>query len=380
MARGSGQVSVVAFLLCLCLCVISYTEHHKRLLSVHDAMLLRERLHRAHVDLDRSKGEAGKFKEEASKFKAELNRLKSSHHSERASLVETTYKKEEEAEYYKTHNELLLEELKKIEREVLEMNRTEIAHIEKEEAALLDEIVIRDVSEEDAAKIKHAQDLLMKVLNGRAIKLHGHKPIFYNATKIQGDEVYDTEKGQVEEMEEIIYLQGHQHKSDHLPQYWVYQNEGKTHYSHMAMISPLPKRSLFNWIVCWQTAHRHEGTEDQHFRCSLSLDAKTWTTHLEIPLRETGIVWSPVLFLLKETLYLFYSESETCLRPAREDAMGRQFPPRWSPGGTIKYVKSIDGIAWTKSRSVKEPRTSSSSSSFEKESGDAFHLSWSFPS
>ena len=145
------------------------------------------------------------------------------------------------------------------------------------------------------------------------------------------------------------------------------------------MISPLPKRSLFNWIVCWQTAHRHEGTEDQHFRCSLSLDAKTWTTHLEIPLRETGIVWSPVLFLLKETLYLFYSESETCLRPAREDVMGRQFPPRWSPGGTIKYVKSIDGIAWTKSRSVKEPHTSSSSS-FEKESGDAFHLSWSFPS
>ena len=110
------------------------------------------------------------------------------------------------------------------------------------------------------------------------------------------------------------------------------------------MISPLPKRSLFNWIVCWQTAHRHEGTEDQHFRCSLSLDAKTWTTHLEIPLRETGIVWSPVLFLLKETLYLFYSESETCLRPAREDAMGRQFPPRWSPGETSNTSNPSMGL------------------------------------
>ena len=315
--------------------------------------------------------ELRKSRDEVHKLRQDLKRKSQSHYSvesERNSLVEHVDRKEREADRYKEHNSVLLEELKRIENELMQMNKTELEHIEKEEAMLLDEIVIRDVSEEDAEKIKHAQDLIMKVLKGKTFRLHGHKPIFYNATKLQGDELTTGSNGdRIEELEELVYEENGSGKVERkmeasLPQYWVYQNEGKTHYSHMAMISPLPKKSLFNWIVCWQTAWRHEGTSDQHFRCSYSLDTRTWTSHLEVALRDHpsggdggskgGCVWSPVLFLHQQVLYLFYSESEECMRPAREDGLGREVPARWSLGGSIKYVKSVDGIAWTKPTTI----------------------------
>ncbi|QDZ19831.1 sialidase [Chloropicon primus] len=350
MARGhSMRVYATIFVAFLALFVCTYREHHRRLLAMHDSMLLGDSLHKVRDKLHKAEVELAKANEDVSLLRSDIESRSRHHHSERENLVETTNKIEEEAEFYKTHNQILMEQLKKIERELVSMNKTEMERIAKEEAMVLDEIVVREESEEDALKIKHAQDLLMKVLKGRAIKLHGHKPIFYNATKIQGDELVG-ENG-VEEVEEVVYRAGHE-KSDALPQYWVYQNEGKTHYSHMAMISALPKLSLFNWIACWQTAHRHEGTDDQHFRCSLSLDARTWTSHLEIPLRESGCVWSPVLFLEGNVLFLFYSESVSCMRPPRQDNLGREVPQRWSPGGAIKYVKSVDGIAWTKPTAI----------------------------
>lgn len=341
------------FLAFLALFMCAYTEHHRRLLALHESMVLGESLHRVKEELRKAETDLSVAKSEVRLLKDDMERRRRKHHSERDDLFQSTYKMEEEAEYYRTHNEVLLEQLKKIEKDLVEMNRTELEHLEKEEELLFGEIAIRDESEEDALKIKHAQNLLFKVLNGKAIKLHGHKPVFYSATKIQGDEI-EGENG-LEEIEEVIYRSGHE-RSDALPQNWVYQNEGKTHYSHMAMISPLPKTSLFNWIACWQTAHKHEGTDDQHFRCSLSLDTKTWTSHLEIPLRENGCVWSPVLFLQEGMLYLFYSESVACMRPSRQDSMGRPIPQRWSPGGTIKYVKSIDGIAWTKPATILSQR------------------------
>ena len=133
-------------------------------------------------------------------------------------------------------------------------------------------------------------------------------------------------------------------------------------YSHMAMISPLPVGAGHRYILMYQTARITEGGDDQAFYAQFS-DAVTppmgsepasvkglWTMPVKVrDLREHGCVWSPTLSLRDGHLWLFYAESTTCLRPA----MGTR-PPRWSPGGHIKFVVSRDGLFWSKSVTILE--------------------------
>ena len=43
-------------------------------------------------------------------------------------------------------------------------------------------------------------------------------------------------------------------------------------YSHMAMLSPLPKGSFYRWILVWQCSKGIEGTADMHLRAVFSDD------------------------------------------------------------------------------------------------------------
>ena len=43
-------------------------------------------------------------------------------------------------------------------------------------------------------------------------------------------------------------------------------------YSHMAMLSPLPKGSFYRWILVWQCSRGIEGTADMHLRAIFSDD------------------------------------------------------------------------------------------------------------
>lgn len=64
-------------------------------------------------------------------------------------------------------------------------------------------------------------------------------------------------------------------------------------------------------------------------------------------------IWAPVLHLHRaakpgerDTLWLFFSESTKCLRTFAD------MPPRWSPGGDIRAVSSIDGFSWSKPKTL----------------------------
>lgn len=119
-------------------------------------------------------------------------------------------------------------------------------------------------------------------------------------------------------------------------------------YSHMAMISRLPKAALWSWIVVWQAANVKEGEPDQHFLCAFSDDAVTWTDPVAMPLgkQRGAIPWSPVLHLAPdgENLVIFFAESTTCRRPGRAPG----WPQRWAPGGDIRLATSKDGFRWSK--------------------------------
>eukprot|EP00976_Prorocentrum_cordatum_P061470 1176315-Prorocentrum_minimum.AAC.1 len=96
----------------------------------------------------------------------------------------------------------------------------------------------------------------------------------------------------------------------------------------------------------WQSSSGVEGTDDQHFRCAYSHDARTWSTPLVMQLREQSVVWGPVLHLDGNILWLFFSESQVCRRVKpfnKPDAV-----TRWCPGGNLKYVQSENGVRWTK--------------------------------
>jgi hypothetical protein len=47
-------------------------------------------------------------------------------------------------------------------------------------------------------------------------------------------------------------------------------------YSHMAMLSPLPKGSFYRWILVWQCSKGIEGTADMHLRAVFSDDLNKW--------------------------------------------------------------------------------------------------------
>lgn len=138
--------------------------------------------------------------------------------------------------------------------------------------------------------------------------------------------------------------------------------EAEVAYAHMAMISPLPATAAYRYILMYQTARVTEGGDDQCFYAQFSdkltppagSDQNTikslWTRPAKLTdLRDHGCVWSPSLFLRDGHLWLFYAESTTCLRPASGSR-----PPRWSPGGNLKYVVSRDGLFWSKSTTIYE--------------------------
>eukprot|EP00873_Tetraselmis_striata_P011702 jgi/Tetstr1/431966/TSEL_021443.t1 len=134
---------------------------------------------------------------------------------------------------------------------------------------------------------------------------------------------------------------------------WIYRNmhKNKNGYSHMAMISQLPPRAPHRWITVWQSAKQYEGTPSQHFIYALSKDGKAWSKPLPLALGGgKGVahnIWSPVLHRDRDRVFLFYSQSTTCMRPAMDHK-----PARWSPGGDIMYVTSSDGAAWSAPRRI----------------------------
>ena len=122
-------------------------------------------------------------------------------------------------------------------------------------------------------------------------------------------------------------------------------------YSHMAMVSKLPARALWKWIIIWQAAQVKEGEPDQHFMCAYSDDAKSWTKAIRMPIgKQRGTIpWAPVLRLSGETLTLFFAESTTCMKPGGGvAAIDGADIPRWAPGGDIRFATTRDGFRWSK--------------------------------
>ena len=122
-------------------------------------------------------------------------------------------------------------------------------------------------------------------------------------------------------------------------------------YSHMAMLSPLPKGSFYRWILVWQCSRGIEGTADMHLRAVFSDDLNKWMPkdgiELNVKKEKKNAVWAPVLHLdeKENVLWLFFSESVKCLRLMSPEN-------RWSPGGNINAVSSLDGVSWTKPKTL----------------------------
>ena len=122
-------------------------------------------------------------------------------------------------------------------------------------------------------------------------------------------------------------------------------------YSHMAMLSPLPKGSFYRWILVWQCSRGIEGTADMHLRAVFSDDLNKWMPkdgiELNVKKDKKNAVWAPVLHLdeKENVLWLFFSESVKCLRLMSPEN-------RWSPGGNINAVSSLDGVSWTKPKTL----------------------------
>ena len=131
---------------------------------------------------------------------------------------------------------------------------------------------------------------------------------------------------------------------------WVHKNGEEGKYSHMAMISALPRGSRkHKFLAVWQSARLYEGSHNQHFQFALSKDGRKWgaAQRLDGLLSPggKGIVWSPVLMSQGDAVRLYYSESQTCLQVKVKDD-----EHLWSFGGVLKYVESEDGLQWSEPR------------------------------
>ena len=128
---------------------------------------------------------------------------------------------------------------------------------------------------------------------------------------------------------------------------WVSHDGGDIRYSHMSTIARLNDGAQNRWMVMWQTSSTIEGVADQHLSMSRSVDGAKWDKARRVPLRKKQALWSPVLFVPPGSeaneVWLFYTESTTCLRAARKLPNGYRIPPRYAPGGDVKLVKSFDG-------------------------------------
>jgi len=117
------------------------------------------------------------------------------------------------------------------------------------------------------------------------------------------------------------------------------------------MLSPLPKGSFYRWILVWQCSRGIEGTADMHLRAVFSDDLNKWMPkdgiELNVKKDKKNAVWAPVLHLdeKENVLWLFFSESVKCLRLMSPEN-------RWSPGGNINAVSSLDGVSWTKPKTL----------------------------
>jgi hypothetical protein len=117
-----------------------------------------------------------------------------------------------------------------------------------------------------------------------------------------------------------------------------------------------------------------EGLPEQHIEYTQSkdLDGKRWTPPVKLPIYNDGAVWSPVVHIDNDQIYVFYSESVGCKKavPCKPpqclkgeicevdpNAEMCHHAPKslWVPGGDIKYIKSIGDPAenkWTRAVTI----------------------------
>tara|TARA_B100001778_G_scaffold224533_1_gene186304 strand:+ start:273 stop:2168 length:1896 start_codon:yes stop_codon:yes gene_type:complete len=117
-----------------------------------------------------------------------------------------------------------------------------------------------------------------------------------------------------------------------------------------------------------------EGLQDQHIEYTQSkdLEGKQWTPPVKLPIYNDAAVWSPVVHIDNNQVYVFYSESTGCKKavPCKPPQCPKgevcevnshaemcHHTPKslWVPGGDIKYIKSIGDPAdnkWTKAVTI----------------------------
>ena len=144
--------------------------------------------------------------------------------------------------------------------------------------------------------------------------------------------------------------------------FWVARDEAANgrKYSHMATIGRWNvNETKKGFAVAWQSSSGIEGIRGQSILISYAEDIdQPWSKPKRVASMQNvkTAVWSPVLFNPpneENGLWLFYTESQNCLRPARENKSGSKIPPRFSPGGDVKVTKSKDGgKTWSEPQEV----------------------------
>jgi len=159
---------------------------------------------------------------------------------------------------------------------------------------------------------------------------------------------------------------------------YIYRFDDEIRYTHMAMIERMPNDDL---VAVWQAApsagnetHMRlgvEGLDVQHILISYSRDPEgnRWTSPQQVPIRQSGALWSPVLHVdIDGVLWLFYSESAYCRKaiPCRSCSftpceiketatLCHMEPKLWVPGGDLKVITSVGNLennAWSPARTV----------------------------
>ena len=200
---------------------------------------------------------------------------------------------------------------------------------------------------------KAKQKQILKMMRGHAKMLQDKTPSrAYDA--FEEDEGHDDYGGLGASSSSSCYNKNTHNNNDNqfsISDAFKNANSNGIGYSHMAMLSPLPKGSFYRWILVWQCSRGIEGTADMHLRAVFSDDLKKWTpkdgVELNVKKDKKNAVWAPVLHLdeKENVLWLYFSESVKCLRMMSPEN-------RWSPGGNINAVSSIDGISWTKPKTL----------------------------
>lgn len=187
---------------------------------------------------------------------------------------------------------------------------------------------------------QQAQKVALHVLKGRLVgtKLKAPEPSFNWTSEPRKDPEC---KQELKARRSIVSQNFIYHNSQHGP--W--------RYGHMVMLSRMPSRALWRFVVAWQASGGLEGAPGQEIVLSFGDDPmkSDWTPPLVAPLTQSNRlpVWGPVLHYDETTdeLWLFYSHSTSC---AKGDPRHR----RYAPGGDIQYVRSVDGLTWTAPKTI----------------------------